>query len=201
MGANTATMPRDQARDWTTRVEVGPPIMRAASQGSIGDRFGASVAIGPGILVVGSPFDDTSAGSDSGSATVFTGGSLASLSERATLLPTAGAAQGAGSAVALNDDSIAVGAPLATVGGRSQQGRAYLYEIDELLTPLVLPSRTLENVVGAQGDQFGAPIVLRPGQLLIGVPGDDDDVGGTTSLNEGRVDPYVLDRVFAGGFE
>src|SRR5215208_6372561 len=29
MGANTATMPSDQARDWSTAVEVGPPIIRA----------------------------------------------------------------------------------------------------------------------------------------------------------------------------
>jgi hypothetical protein len=50
---------------WVQTAEIHPPDAR------IGDRFGASVAASGGVAVMGSPFDDTIAGLDAGSASVY----------------------------------------------------------------------------------------------------------------------------------
>ncbi|HET9484269.1 MAG TPA: Ig-like domain repeat protein, partial [Xanthomonadales bacterium] len=182
---------------------IGLPQRIASSEPSPGDKWGASVAVRDGTIVVGAPGDDTGAGVDSGSATVFRPRPDESgVDPVTTLVPGPGTSQGAGAAVATNGDLIVIGAPLATVGGRIGQGRIYLYDIDVAFAPSEDPVQTLENNDGRAEDAFGRALAINSRNVLAGVPLDDRELDATTRIEDvGRADPFVLDRILRTGFE
>ena len=106
-----------------------------------GDAFGTSVSIDFETSVVGAPGSDT-LGAEAGAAYVFTFDGL-NWNELTKLLASNGAAgDGYGSAVAIDGDTILVGAPSSGAGGA-----AYVYRFDGLnwneeaiLTPAGLPA-------------------------------------------------------------
>ena len=182
---------------------VEPTRRVTATGGGIGDKFGQSVAFTDRMLVVGTPGDDTAAGTDAGSATLFTGDAGTGFDERMTLAPSGGSTQQAGTAVATNGDVILVGAPFATVEGRSAQGRVFSFDVPENLA--TMPAETpLDGIGGQPGDRFGSALATSARRLLVGVPKDDNELGiaGTSvQVDEGRADPFLFDRILRAGFE
>lgn len=183
---------------------VEPTRMVTPDAGGVGDKFGSSVAfVGP-TLVAGAPQDNTPSGADAGSATVFSGDAGGNFVEVMTLEPAGGAGQQAGAAVATNGDVILVGAPFATVAGRTAQGRVYSYDAPQGVVAAAPSATVIDGAAGQSGDRFGAYLAASPRRLLVGVPKDDNELGlgGTTvQVDEGRADPFLFDRVSRSGFE
>ncbi len=182
---------------------VGVPQRIVPSDSAIGDKFGSSVAVRDGIVVIGAQGDDTSAGVDSGSATIYrprAGNS--GVDPVTTLLPAPGGAQGAGAAVATNGDVVLIGAPLATVAGSGARGRVYLYDVEPSYASAETPLQTIENHDGRVNDQFGRALALNALHLVAGVPLDDRELDMSTQIEDvGRADPFVLDRIFRSSLE
>lgn len=110
----------DAAGTWTERQRL------RASDAAMHDRYGTSVAVSGGTMLVGA-VDDADAGSQSGSVYVLARGADGLWTERRKLLPSDGAnGDKFGSTVALSRDIAVVGAPNDDDGG-DDSGSAYAY--------------------------------------------------------------------------
>jgi hypothetical protein len=144
--------------------------------GAAGDEFGASVAVSGDIAVVGAPFDDTTAGTDAGSAHVFvrTGGTW---SHQATLLHPAGAAgDWFGESVAVSGDTAVVGARLDNTTAGTDAGSAHVF----VRTGGTWSHQaTLLHPAGAADDAFGYSVAVSGDTAVVGAPSDN-----TTALGD-----------------
>lgn len=135
-----------------------------ATDGASGDQFGISVAMDNGVAAVGAPGADDN-GTDSGTAYLF---DIATGAEQVKLTATDGAAGDEfGSAVALSDGIVAVGAPGKADNGTGS-GAAYLFDAatGAQITKL-LP------VDGAEGDAFGTSVAIDAGIVAVGAMFED----------------------------
>ena len=114
----------------TTGIGTTENIKITASDGAASDKFGSSVAVGSGRIVVSARYDDVNSNNDQGSAYIFDldGNQLAKIT----------ASDGAhddyfGSSVAIGSGRIVVGATYDDDNG-SDSGSAYIWEIDETLS-------------------------------------------------------------------
>ena len=133
------------------------------------DGFGNSVAISGNTVIIGSSLDDD-AGSESGSAYIFTRtGTL--WSEQAKLTASdAATLDRFGNSVAISGDSVIVGAFLDDDAGPAS-GSAYIFtrsgttwtEQDKLTAP-----------EAAASDFFGSPVAISGNTVIIGASSDDD---------------------------
>ncbi len=134
--------------------------------GAEGDRFGLSVAIADGLVVVGARRNDDN-GSDSGSAYLF---DASTGNQIAKLLPDDGAAGDLfGESVAIGGGLVAVGAHRNDDNG-SDSGSAYLFDAstgDQIIK--LLPDD------GAAGDLFGFFVAIADGMVAVGAVFDDDN--------------------------
>jgi hypothetical protein len=182
---------------------VGQGNRQEASNGQVGDKWGTSVAVGGNTIVVGAPNDDTAAGADSGSATVFMGGEGNTVMPLGVLIPPAGGVQGAGAAVDTNGEVIVLGAPFADLGGQSNRGTVLLYDFESALLGGTAPVGGYENALGqtaavqTAGDEFGSAVAVGTTRIIVGAPKSDEG----SDLDEGRADPFVMDRIFRGSFD
>ncbi|HET9482759.1 MAG TPA: hypothetical protein VFO79_02280 [Xanthomonadales bacterium] len=184
-----------------------PIGMVSHTTGQIGDKFGQSVAIENGVIVVGAPGRNDG----DGGATVLEKPSAGVLPfEVAELaLDIDGNKSGAGSSVRIDGGLVLVGAPLADVNGNADQGRVYLYEgPDEGFAGTVDPDAGIAMLGGAPNDQFGADVDASHGDVFVGIP--LRDIEDTTTqrssakallVDQGTVLPFQLDRLFRSGFE
>jgi hypothetical protein len=151
---------------WTERAIL------TASDGAAGDKFGESVAIDGGVLVVGAP---VAGDADQGSAYVFheDGGAWTEVAILAS--PTGLAGDRFGKAVAVHGDHAAVGAPSEGDG----TGALYLFQRDGDTWPA-----NGDFVPSDQTAEFGAALAMNTGFLAVGSPGDDDrgDTSGSVFL-------------------
>jgi len=139
-------------------------VKLTASDGAPGDRFGYSVAVGSGRIVVGAAFDDDN-GSDSGSAYIFDldGNELSKIT----------ASDGAA------DDyfgySVAVGSGRIVVGARDDDdnglnsGSAYIFDLDGNELSKITASD------GDSGDIFGSSVAVGSGRIVVGAYQHDDN--------------------------
>jgi predicted amidohydrolase len=140
-----------------------------ASDAAAGDFFGASVAVGSGRIVVGSPEDDDN-GTSSGSAYIF------NLS--GTLLAKIKASDAAAGDF-FGDSSIAVGCGRIVVGSSgdddngNSSGSAYIFDLNGAQLAKIKPSD------GAGSDTFGVGVAVGSGRIVVGSYLDDDN--GTNS--------------------
>lgn len=170
------------------RTEAGIEIVTQliAADGRAGDRFGHSVAVDGDTAVVGAYGDDTAAGVDAGSVTVFTR-VAGEWIETATL--TAGDGVGAdrfGASVDVDGDTVAIHAPGLDTAAGVDAGATYVFvghgdswtqqaKVTVATGPAV--QKLLPRIVALQGDT-----------LVIGSDGDDSERG----VAAGAV--YVLGR-------
>src|SRR6266498_896683 len=113
---------------------VDPFIQQAkltSSDGAVVDQFGFSVAVSGDTIVVGAVSDDIGANLNQGSAYVFVkpaGGWSGALTENSKLIAADGALDDQfGFSVAVNGDTIVVGAHFDDIGANVSQGSAYVF--------------------------------------------------------------------------
>ena len=153
---------------WVGRASLYPDPGASAQY----DRFGATLALGPDTLVIGSPQSDGESAADRGSAFVYVRGT-ASWDHQQTLLasdPQAGANFGA--AVSLSGSRVLIGAP--GHGGPLGAGAAYLFELSGATWT---EQQQLNASEAASQDRFGASLLLAGETALVGAPGDDHGAG------------------------
>ncbi len=166
-----------QGNDASARSALAPaPWIQSAKLTAAGgvanDHFGRSVAVSGDTIVVGA--------ASPGRAYVFvrpSAGWSGTRTQTATLTASGGAAgDGFGSSVAINGDTIVVGAPDSTVGLNAGQGRAYVF-----VKPIAgwsgtrTQTATLVASGGAAGDGFGSSVAIDGDTILVGAP--DSTVG------------------------
>jgi hypothetical protein len=159
-----------------------------ASDGAAGDRFGYSVAIGSGRIVVGAYGDDDN-GTSSGSAYIFD----LDGTQLAKITASDGAAYDRfGHSVAIGNGRIVVGAEGA--GGYDiNQGSAYIFDLDGTQLAKITASD------GAVQDRFGCSVAVGNGRIVVGASGDDIDdvtINGGINYNVGSAYIYDLDGNF-----
>jgi FG-GAP repeat len=135
-----------------------------------GEALGSSAALSGDTAVLGAPLADPGGLADAGLARVFVRGATG-WSEQAELVAADGAAgDELGVAVAVDGDTLALGAWQDDDGGAGS-GSVYVFVRSGTAwtqqAKLVAPD-------AAAGDGFGRSVALRGERLLVGAPGDDD---------------------------
>ena len=141
-----------------------------ASDGATDDKFGWSVAVGSGRIVVGA-IDDDDNGTDSGSAYIF---DLDGNELRKITASDGATGDKFGYSVAVGSGRIVVGAPLDGDNG-SISGSAYVFDLDGNELAKITASD------GASFDYFGFSVAVGSGRIVVGAFVDDDDDNGTDS--------------------
>ncbi|MBE9516520.1 MAG: thrombospondin type 3 repeat-containing protein, partial [Proteobacteria bacterium] len=157
-----------------------------------GDQFGISVAIDGDTIVVGANLDDIGGLLGRGSAYYFSVGSLATGTTPHNQLAKLIASDGAisdqfGASVAVNGNTIVVGAPFDTNGKGSNAGGVYFYSVGSLVhgqSNTQLTKKTATD--GSDYDHLGSSVAVYGGVSVVGAPGDD-----SKAYNSGAV--YVFE--------
>ena len=179
-----------------------------ASDAAAGDHFGAALSLGPDALVVGAPLDDGIAGVDQGAVYLYyrnSGGSDA-WGEHLKVTASGGAASARfGSAVALNQRTLLVGAPFDDGAAGADQGSAYLFFRNQDGADNWGQVLRLTAADAAAGDRFGAAAALDEGLALVGASHKDGPLGsmqGAAYLyerNQGGADAWgQFDKLISG---
>ena len=155
----------------------------AANDGAAGDFFGTSVAVSPTTMVVGARWDDTAAGGNAGSVHVFLrGADTFTLQTKITAFDAA-AGDYFGTDVALQGDTLLIGAPYDNDASNADIGSAYAY-----LRSAGVWTATHKFVAsgGQASDQLGNAIAISNGTALVGAVFDDvagiADVGSVVAF-------------------
>ena len=136
-----------------------------ASDGAALDRFGSAVALSGNMAVIGASFDDTTAGTDAGSACVFVR-SGTSWSEQAKLTSDDGAASDHfGNSIAVSGERALVGASRVNTTAGVDAGAAYLFVRNGISWAQEAKLTAPEAQLFAQ---FGAALALTDDKALIG---------------------------------
>ena len=149
------------------------------------DEFGGSVAVSGDTIVVGAVWGDGNI-SDSGSAYVFVkpgGGWAGSLNENAELLASDGKAfDEFGGSVAVNGDTIVVGATLDNIGADANLGSAYVFvKPGGGWAGSLNEDAKLTASDGAEDDQFGCSVAVNGDTIVVGADDDDDNASDSGS--------------------
>jgi hypothetical protein len=141
-----------------------------ASDGAADDFFGVSVAISGETMVVGAFSDDVGANIRQGSAYVFLRAG-ATWSEQQKLTASDGAASDAfGNSVAIDGETIVVGAQSDSVGTSSGQGSAYVFVRSGAVWS---EQQKLTASDGLSGDFFGQSVAISAETVVVGAEADD----------------------------
>lgn len=140
-----------------------------AFDGAADDEFGFNVAIDGNTAVVGAHRADAGAIQDQGSVYVFTGsGTDWNLQQKLT--PSDGTNQNDfGSSVAIQGDTIFVGAPARTIGFNAQQGKVYVFKRNGAVWT---EQQSLIAGDGGNLDRFGDSVALDGDYAIIGASED-----------------------------
>jgi hypothetical protein len=182
-------------------VVVDPFIEQAmltASDGAAGDRFGI-VAVDGDTVVVGAYLDDVGANADQGSVYVFVkpaGGWGGPLTEQARLIASDGAAGDSfGLHLAMDGDTVVVGARHDDNGTRTDQGSAYVFvRPADGWTGTMTQAAKLTNSSGAANDWFGDRVAVDGDTVVVGARLDDIPPGCLfcdTIVNRGSAYVFV----------
>ncbi|HUN81536.1 MAG TPA: FG-GAP repeat protein [Phycisphaerae bacterium] len=158
---------------WTEQAKL------VASDGAANDAFGVSVAISGDMAIVGASGDDTPAGSDAGSAYVFTRSGGAWVQQAKLTASDAGAGDQFGISVAIDRDTVIIGAYTDDVPSGSNAGSVYVFtaNIDTCSSPWTQQAK-LTASDGAAGDEFGYAVAIAHDTAVVGVFSDDTAAGG-----------------------
>jgi hypothetical protein len=152
----------------------GVKLMAADAQA--GDQFGLRVALSADTLAVGAPYKRVSPGGNAAGAVYIFQHQGGAWTQQARLTASDGAPYDLfGSALALQGDTLAVGARSADLPGKRNAGAVYVYQRQG--TDWSLQVRLAPNDAG-ELDYFGQDLALSQGVLLIGAPGHDGPSSG-----------------------
>ena len=145
--------------DWTQQAEL------TADDAAVQDNFGAAVALAGNTAVVGAPKDDTPAGTDAGSACVFTFDGAAWAQQARLTAVDGAAADEFGSAVAVAGDTALVGAHRDATPAGAYSGSAHLFARTGTAWNR---QAQLTAAAGAAGNYFGISVALSGDTALVG---------------------------------
>jgi uncharacterized protein (TIGR03437 family) len=167
--------------DWKEIRRLGPEL------GEANDRFGYAVALDGDTALVGA-YQSDGAAADQGAAYVFALRDDQHV-EQQKLTANDGAANDLfGATVALNGDTLVVGAPKDDIDGKTDQGAVYVFTRNGATQPVWTQRQKLIASDGAGGDFFGCAIALSGDTLVVGAYGDDINA----NLSQGSV--YIFTR-------
>jgi hypothetical protein len=161
-----------------------------ASDGVAYDMFGTSVAIHADTVVVGSSFDDIGSNGNQGSAYVFgrNQGGDGQWGQARKLTASDGAAGDRfGNSIAIDGDTVVVGAYFDVVDGHFEQGSAYVFGRNQGGADQWGQVKKLSASDGATEDNFGTSVAIDGDTVVVGAPFDHASV-----YNAGKV--YVFGR-------
>jgi hypothetical protein len=139
-----------------------------ATDGAAGDQLGNSVAIDGDTIVAGASLDNTAATSDHGSAYTFASTGATPRNETAKLIASdADTSDQLGASVAIDGDTIVVGAP----GDTANQGAAYTFARTGVTPRNETAKLTASD--GANGDFLGASVAINGATVAVGASGND----------------------------
>jgi hypothetical protein len=178
---------------WTDMTESAK---LTASEGAAGDLFGQSVAIGGDTVVVGAQYDSTGGNANHGSAYVFVRPQEGWMDMSETIKLTASDRTGFdyfGSSVAIDGDTVVVGADHDEIGGNAYQGSAYVFvrPVGGWIGTLT-ESAKLTASDGAGYDFFGQSVAISGNTVVIGA--DHDEIG----VNTWQGSVYVFEQPQGG---
>jgi hypothetical protein len=137
-----------------------------ASDAADDDGFGRSVAVGSGRIVVGADGDDIGSNSNQGAAYIFD----LDGNEVGIITASDGSAYDEfGNSVAVGSGRIVVGAPYNNVGINTNQGAAYIYDLEGNEVDIITASD------GAAYDYFGWSVAVGSGKIVVGAPYNRDN--------------------------
>jgi hypothetical protein len=143
---------------WTQRQKL------VAGDGANNDQFGRSVALNGGAALVGAP-NSGGAFSGQGAAYVFVTCDESRVQQQQLTANDGAAQDNFGGAVAINGDTIAVGAERDTVGPNASQGAVYVFTRSGATWSL---QQKLTSNDGAENSFFGSAVSLNGDTLLVG---------------------------------
>ena len=147
-----------------------------------GDQFGTSLDLSDSLtLLVGAPGRDH-LGPDSGAAYLFSGGQDGWIEELSIGTGVANPGDRLGTAVAISDDHLLLGAPYSDLAGSAAGAVANYHRVGELwvIGPHLVPPS------GASGCAFGAVLALSGSVLSVGAPTDT----GSEAFPSGSISTY-----------
>ena len=157
----------------------------SASDAANNDYFGFSVAAAGNIAVIGAYNAATSAGAGAGAAYIFNWNGTY-WEEEAKLTASDGAAgDGFGYSVAVDGTTVVIGAPYATISGKTRAGAAYVFIRDNNVWSL--QQKLISNRSDAADDEFGRAVAIDEDTLAVGAPR-----AGHSDLFQGEV--FVFTR-------
>jgi len=171
-----------------------------ASDGAAYDIFGVAVALSGDTLAAGASDDDNSANEDDGaipnqgSAYVFTRSGAAWTQQQKLTAGDGAANDNFGAAVALDGDTLAVGAQLDDVWANADQGSVYVFTRSGAVWT---QQQKLTAADGAASDLFGGAVALSGDTLAVGASLDDINA----NLDQGSVYVFVIPSCPALTFE
>lgn len=154
----------------------GQVTQLVASDGAPGDLLGSAVAVQADLILLGAPGDDVAANVDQGSATLFgrnQGGGDA-WGQIKKLVAASGAKNDEfGGSLALDGDTLIVGARRANVQLSNDQGSAYLFDRNQKGANAWGQLARFVGGDGAANDLFGQSVAMDGNTYVVGASGHD----------------------------
>ena len=155
-----------------------------------GDQFGAAVALDGDTLAIGAPQFESGATANTGKVYIFTR-TGATWTQQTTIEGSTGADDNFGLSLALDNDTLVVGAPLEDAGGITDSGAVYIFTGSGASWSPQGVALTASNAEAGDDDQFGASVAIDGDTIVAGAPFEDGDDSGSQD-DSGAV--YVFTR-------
>ncbi|MBI4750747.1 MAG: FG-GAP repeat protein [Acidobacteria bacterium] len=136
-----------------------------AADGAASDLFGISVAIDGDTVVVGTRGDDVGANANQGSAYVFVRSGTTWAQQQKLTASDGAANDNFGQSVAINSNTVVVGANLDDVGASGNRGSAYVFVRTGTIWT---QQQQLTAAGGADNDQFGSSVAISGDTVVVG---------------------------------
>ena len=160
-GTGAAIIYQRSGTTWTQVAELVNP------NGQPGDRFGRAVALVGNYVVVGAPGEDNEVGENAGAVYVYLQGTDQWSLQARLVLPQGSDNDAFGSAIAMTDQWLVVGAPLQANENGEEAGIVGLFRRDGAGWVF---DRSLIPVEGKADGQFGSSVDVHAETILVGAP-------------------------------
>lgn len=153
--------------------------LTAGDDRQAGAKFGHAVALDGDRVAVSAPYEDTVHGAVAGCAYVF--GLAGDMWEETHRIPgeQIHPGDGYGRSVAIQEDTLWVGAPLDNTEAANNAGSVYLFDVADTTAE---PLQKLSAGASPAGDRFGQAVALSDDTLIVGAPEDDTEAGTSAGL-------------------
>jgi hypothetical protein len=173
VGAYSVDLPSDSGRAFIYDITTGSIVLTLDNPNTysttLNDEFGWSVAISGSFAIVGTRLEDQENYTDSGKVyiyNIYTGALQHILNN-----PNPGNQHYFGDSLAAFGNYLIVSAPNENVGGQTDSGRAYIYEISTGTLLHILTNPNLYST--AANDTFGYSVDISEKYAIVGAPGED----------------------------